>query len=766
MNKPKLHLDPELWRIPAACASALGSGFLLSAGTVSGVTSPLAAALAGIVSPLYAMGILMGSLLCYALKGAPSGMYFLLICLAGVTCMRILFREQNKPWHLAVMTAVCCIAGSFVQDIVFETGSLPVSLFASFLTGIAAYFLADARDTLRLHRRILLHAGKTFTFSLCWMLCITALCGLDTPFFNVGRIAALSVTILFARQLHHTGGTLMGALTTCGVTLCSVPLGTPVLFLPVTGMMAGFCSGLPQILYIPIFFLMQALGTAVLDGSRGFIREMTELAVSCGVYVLLTQIDLHRFLTFGDAEHVPSSYERERFVSDSVRSLHEEASEVMHRLILAPPEDDAVQVRGKLCTGCKNHSYCWSQRGAQTAEAMRELVADHRRGIVPEALDGCIRRTSLLEICTEQSTRKALAQMKRVHMMQSRQVTLEHLQLLEDVTASMTRRRNDCLAPQTDALRRILSQCAAEFDRCEVRRLRSGRIAAEVLTKQAGFPSASIQTLLGKYLRTKLECIRIETSLGMRICLYEAPPYRLEYAMLSRNAPTYERCGDHCDAFTGAAGDQYLVLSDGMGSGSTASLASRIAVRTFRRMVESGMEAPAAIRLVNTMLLTETSTENFATLDVLHFHADCGELSLYKSGAAATLLCHAGKVQRISSLSFPVGIVTDALPSRRRTAGFDGDMLVMLSDGIGEAEYPYISQLLREQNEPGEIVRSACEKCTLFHGGQTRDDVTVIAARVTSRIRADYTKIDGAESTQCDDFAPVFSKSVVKMHNF
>ncbi len=761
MNKPKLHLDPDCWHIPAACASAVGGGFLLSAGTVSGVTSPLAAALAGIVSPLYALGLLLGSLLCYGVRGAPAGMQFLLLSLLGVTCIRIFLREERRPWILALTTALSCIIASFVQSLVFETGYIPVSLFASFLTGIAAYFLADARDTLTAHRRIVLHAGKTFTFSLCGMLCVTALCGLDTPFFNVGRIAALSVTLLFARQLRHTGGTLMGALTTCGVTLCSVPLGTPMLFLPVTGMMAGFCAGLPQILYIPVFFMLQALSTAVLDGSRGFVREMTELAISCGVYVLLTQIDLHRFLLCGDAEHAPSAYHRERFVGDAVRSLREETSEVMHRLTLAPPEDDAVQVRERLCTGCKNHSYCWSQRGMQTAEAMRTLVRDPRRNTVPEPLDGCIRRTSLLEECTAQATRSALSRMQRVHMLQSRQVTLEHLQLLEDVTSGLTNRRDcDCLAPQTDALRRILHQCAAAFESCEVRRLRTGRTAAEIFTKMAEFPVTSVQTLLGKYLRLPLEQVRLETGGGMRICLYEAPPYRLEYAMHSENAPAHERCGDHSDAFTDATGDQYLVLSDGMGSGSTASLASRIAVRTFRRMVESGMDVPTAIRLVNSMLLTETNTENFATLDVLQFHADCGEISLYKSGAAATLLCHAGKVQRISSMSFPVGIVTDALPSRRRSTAFAGDTVVMLSDGIGEAEYPYISQLLREQTDPDALVRTACDKCTLFHGGQSRDDVTVIAARVTSRIRADYTKIDETDSTQCDEFAPALSKSL------
>jgi hypothetical protein len=48
------------------------------------------------------------------------------------------------------------------------------------------------------------------------------------------------------------------------------------------------------------------------------------------------------------------------------------------------------------------------------------------------------------------------------------------------VTLALTQQRSTCLAPQTDALRRILQQCAAESERCEVRRLRSGRIAAEI----------------------------------------------------------------------------------------------------------------------------------------------------------------------------------------------------------------------------------------------------------------------------------------------
>ena len=758
MKHPKLHLPPELWQMPLAFALSVSGGFVLSAGTVSGVASPLAAALAGVTPPLYSVSILLGALLCYGVNGAPAGMHFLLTMLTLVTCVRVLFRELTRPHVQAFVAAVCGILGGFTLHFVLEarTGSLPLYIFESFLTAAAAYVLADARDSLRENRRIVLSAGKTFTFAVCYLLCVTALCGLDTPFCNIGRIAGTVITLLFARQMRHTGGTLLGALTACGVTLCSVSLGTPVLFLPVTGMLAGFLANLPNALFIPVFFVMQGLSSAVLDSSRELYKILAELAVSCGIYALFAHFDLYRFVMNEQESTHGFHVHHERYLEGAVRGLREESTEVMRRLSILPPEDAVAEVRAALCTGCKNRSYCWVQRSSQTAAAIRELIHTHRRGIVPEALDGCIRRTSLLEHCAEGATRQALAQMQRVRIMQDRQLMLEHLQILEDVTGSIAARKEPReLRPQTDALRRILHQCACSAESAQVWRLRTGRIAAEVYTEEADFPAANVRTLFEKYLRIGLGSVTLETEKGFRICYYQTPPYELEFAVHSINAPDYERCGDHSDAFTDATGDQYLVLADGMGSGSSASLASRIAVRTFRRLVESGMRVETAIRLLNSMLMTETGTEHFTTLDVLQFHADCGELSLYKSGAAATLLCRGGTVQRISSMSFPVGIVTDALPSRKRTTAHAGDAVVMLSDGIGEAEYPYISQLLREGQEPARIVQEAVEKCAVFQGGTSRDDVTVIAARVTSRFHTDVTKNVNLDGQFCVKNVPI-----------
>ncbi|MBP0974246.1 MAG: SpoIIE family protein phosphatase, partial [Oscillospiraceae bacterium] len=231
------------------------------------------------------------------------------------------------------------------------------------------------------------------------------------------------------------------------------------------------------------------------------------------------------------------------------------------------------------------------------------------------------------------------------------------------------------------------------------------------------------------------------------------PVYQMSFDIHSVSSPGCVNCGDQADGFTDGAGNSCLVLSDGMGSGDTASLAARIAVRTLRRMICSGMPPETAIRLVNALLMTETNTENFATLDICYLDGDTGTITLYKAGAAATLLCRRSKVHRIASRSFPVGIVPDARPSVRQISGLDGDSIVMLSDGISEGEYPYIRQLLQQGLPLKEITRTICEKAAVFNGGQVRDDMTVIAARIRTENLSEMTKSDREATYQHGRFA-------------
>lgn len=722
--------------MPLLFVIAAGSGFLLASGTVSGVASPLAAAVAGICHPVYGGAILLGSLIAYITEDAAPGLQFLLAALTAVVGVRILFRETYSPHVLGVMTALSCTAAGTLLDLVIypRAGNLPVYLLESVLTGIAAYFLADGWQSLRENRRISLDPGRRFTYAVCYLLGITALCGADFSWFNVGRCIGIAFTMLCARQFSEKGGTLCGALTACGTALCSVRLGMPMLFLPVTAMLAGFLVRLPQALWIPVFFVMQMLSAGVLDGSRGIAKVFVEVLAACGIYALASPVELYRYLMLSQDDPISQSClaRQEQMLGAAVQELREEASAVMSRLTVAVPADPVASVRAQICADCKNCTYCWKLRQELTERAFRQLLHEPERNSGHPVLDNCIRRTRLLSAMTGAAHKNALMQMQRVHVLQSRSVTLEYLHLLGDLAGDCAgRRMRQCCIPETQALRGILRRCACEEASCYVYRLRRGRYAAEIYTRQTAFPEAAVQKLLQRQLGTPLLSMQVQHGDTIRYCFCEVPAYRLEHETVSVHAPSYERCGDHADAFCDSAGNSYLVLSDGMGSGSTASLAARIAVRTFRRMVCSEMPAATAIRLVNTLLMAETNTENFATLDVLQMDADSGEMSLWKSGATPTLFWHHGRLHRITAESFPVGIMTDAAPGKRRLFGMEEDLIVMTSDGISEAEYPYIREVLLRHPEPAQAAAEILAKAPVFHGGVCRDDVTVIVGKVT-----------------------------------
>ena len=191
MNHLKQLFQQEFVRLPLGCITAFGGSYLLSAGTVCGIVSPLPAAIAGVCPPLYAFCMLCGTLLAYVVQGTPQDMAYLLTCLVAIVCVRILFYEVQRPNMLALLSVISCAAAGFITDLFFtqQGGRLPLYIMESLLIGGAAFLFADAWTAFCKRGRILLDAGKSFTFAMTYLLGITALCGLDLPFCNAGRTA-------------------------------------------------------------------------------------------------------------------------------------------------------------------------------------------------------------------------------------------------------------------------------------------------------------------------------------------------------------------------------------------------------------------------------------------------------------------------------------------------------------------------------------------------------------------------------------------------
>ena len=144
--------------------------------------------------------------------------------------------------------------------------------------------------------------------------------------------------------------------------------------------------------------------------------------------------------------------------------------------------------------------------------------------------------------------------------------------------------------------------------------------------------------------------------------------------------------GDRCVYFSGVMCKYYVLLCDGMGTGLGAVQEGRTAAGILRKLLSAGYPAEYALRSLNSLCALR-SRAGAVTIDLLELQLDCGRATLYKWGAPASYLVGRQKAEKIGAVSPPPGLsVTDCTESADRFTMRQGELLLMVSDGIGEEE--------------------------------------------------------------------------------
>ena len=161
-----------------------------------------------------------------------------------------------------------------------------------------------------------------------------------------------------------------------------------------------------------------------------------------------------------------------------------------------------------------------------------------------------------------------------------------------------------------------------------------------------------------------------------------------------------------------------------------AAVESRLVVRLFRKLIGSGVNYISAIKMINSIMVTKSQEESFATLDAVRIDLDSGQLTVIKSGAASTLIKNRDGFVRVAAPNFPIGIYPQSEIYYRDCQFDEGDILIMFSDGVSENEYMYVKELLGKENDLKKIVDEICVKSEIFNPSPRSDDVTVIGVRM------------------------------------
>lgn len=200
-----------------------------------------------------------------------------------------------------------------------------------------------------------------------------------------------------------------------------------------------------------------------------------------------------------------------------------------------------------------------------------------------------------------------------------------------------------------------------------------------------------------------------------------------------------EVSGDNVLKLMLADGKMLLALSDGMGSGREASKSSQTAIKMIKRLIGSGFEKETALELINTSIAMKAKDEVFATLDISILDLYSGNIEVLKNGACPTFIKRGKDIKVIHAISLPAGIL-NSIDSVVFDADIKtGDIIVMCTDGIIDANREAINkeeafmQFLQNINieNPQKIADIIVKECIDYCYGKANDDMTVIVAKIS-----------------------------------
>lgn len=194
------------------------------------------------------------------------------------------------------------------------------------------------------------------------------------------------------------------------------------------------------------------------------------------------------------------------------------------------------------------------------------------------------------------------------------------------------------------------------------------------------------------------------------------------------------------DNYTFGEGENsyFVALSDGMGMGEKANRESTTAINLLESFLEAKFDKAVALKTINSILMLKSNDELFTTLDVSLFDLCTGKLQIIKTGSPATFIKRKDEVKVINSQSLPVGILKDVEFNVYEEYLEDGDIVIMMSDGVLEAnkDISYVERWMKdiikniESLNPTTIANEILNVAKLNSDDNPKDDMTILVTKI------------------------------------
>ena len=739
-------------------------GVLISRGAVLGELSPFGPAYVAAVPMKFTLSSTFGSILGYILASPEDSFRYMAVAVSISALKWLLsdFERITKSRLFApLVTFVPMIATGFVMLYVSTSNmsELSICVIEALISSAAAYFIFRSAELVASNRALSGFSAQEIA-CLTVSVCILMLSfGSITVFsVSIGRLLAIITVLLCARYGGVTGGSVSGIAT--GVIFS---LGSPqMVFLcggyAFGGLVGGIFSSVGRVAVAAVFTLCNTVLSFASKDNSLMLSLFIECLLGAGIFLLIPA-DFSNALrsAFLPSERKEQTEAMRRGIitrldhaAYALEGVTECVCEVSKKLGSKISEDDDMRIFSlavkNTCGDCGLKVYCWDKQKELTKDDFRRLSHILRS-------DGAVSEKDI----DENFVKKCCKQ---------RELSLSINESYKEYLSSLAAQRRisqirAVVADQFSGLSDMLWDLSEEFEACDNFDIDSAELVAESL-KQEGISvmDCSCKVDKGRGMTVELELIcskrqEIDRQLvrkivsrccgrrfdpasesisadRLRLIMSEVSYYDVDIGTSQHIASNGNLCGDCLDYFMNGMGSMVAIISDGMGTGGAAAVDSNMAVSVLTKLLKAGLSYDCALSVVNSSLMIKSEDESMATLDVADINLFTGKVSILKAGAPVTYIRKSGRVHRREFPSLPVGILGDIKFAKDAVTLYDGDALLMVSDGVLAGDDKWAEELLKgwvdapAQDFASAVVNEAMRRRKDPHD----DDITAIAIKL------------------------------------
>ncbi|MBO4262176.1 MAG: SpoIIE family protein phosphatase [Clostridia bacterium] len=220
------------------------------------------------------------------------------------------------------------------------------------------------------------------------------------------------------------------------------------------------------------------------------------------------------------------------------------------------------------------------------------------------------------------------------------------------------------------------------------------------------------------------------------ITVRRAPKFDAAFGIAQKTKEGKRSSGDS-HSMTRISENKFMIaLNDGMGSGEDAMNTSCRAISLIESLFKSGLPPEAVLSTAN-KILSFSSEDDFTALDLGLINLDNGEADLIKVGSPYSFIITDESVKIIEGNSLPLGIVEEIKPTVIRSTLGNGDVMMLVSDGVSDAfgsasdMTDYLST--KRTVNPKALADDVLTKALTMTDGKAKDDMTVYCVRLFDR---------------------------------